>query len=178
MDSSENDNSLMIIIIMGVCGSGKSTIGQMLAGKLAIDFWEGDEFHPAINREKMSRGESLTEEDRRPWLEKIREVIDQYLARGAGMVVSCSALTRKSRQILGMDRQEVELIYLSGPESMLADRIHGRENHFMPASLLRSQLETLEEPEPGEALRVSVDAEPYELIRGILSGLRNRETGK
>lgn len=168
----------MIIIIMGVCGSGKSTIGQMLARELSIDFWEGDEFHPAVNREKMSRGDSLTEEDRRPWLEKIRETIDQYLAREAGMIVSCSALTRKSRQILGTDRQEVKLIYLSGSESILTDRMRGRENHFMPVSLLRSQLETLEEPGPGDALIISVDADPDDLIREILSGLRKKETGE
>ena len=168
----------MIIIIMGVCGSGKSTIGQMLARELAIDFWEGDEFHPAVNRKKMSRGDSLTEEDRRPWLEKIRETIDQYMAREAGMIVSCSALTRKSRQILGTDRQEVKLIYLSGPESILTDRMRGREHHFMPVSLLRSQLETLGEPGPGDALIISVDADPDDLIREILSGLRKKETGE
>jgi gluconokinase len=150
----------------------------MLARELAIDFWEGDEFHPAVNREKMSRGDSLTEEDRRPWLEKIRETIDQYLAREAGMIVSCSALTRKSRQILGTDRQEVKLIYLSGSESILTDRMRGRENHFMPVSLLRSQLETLEEPGPGDALIISVDADPDDLIREILSGLRKKETGE
>ena len=150
----------------------------MLARELAIDFWEGDEFHPAVNREKMSRGDSLTEEDRRPWLEKIRETIDQYLAREAGMIVSCSALTRKSRQILGTDRQEVKLIYLSGSESILTDRMRGRENHFMPVSLLRSQLETLEEPGPGGALIISVDADPDDLIREILSGLRKKETGE
>ena len=150
----------------------------MLARELAIDFWEGDEFHPAVNREKMSRGDSLTEEDRRPWLEKIRETIDQYLAREAGMIVSCSALTRKSRQILGTDRQEVKLIYLSGSESILTDRMRGREHHFMPVSLLRSQLETLEEPGPGDALIISVDADPDDLIREILSGLQKMETGK
>ena len=150
----------------------------MLARELAIDFWEGDEFHPAVNREKMSRGDSLTEEDRRPWLEKIRETIDQYLAREAGMIVSCSALTRKSRQILGTDRQEVKLVYLSGSESILTDRMRGRENHFMPVSLLRSQLETLEEPGPGDALIISVDADPDDLIREILSGLRKNETGE
>ena len=150
----------------------------MLARELAIDFWEGDEFHPAVNREKMSRGDSLTEEDRRPWLEKIRETIDQYLAREAGMIVSCSALTRKSRQILGTDRQEVKLVYLSGSESILTDRMRGRENHFMPVSLLRSQLETLEEPGPGDALIISVDADPDDLIREILSGLQKMETGK
>jgi carbohydrate kinase (thermoresistant glucokinase family) len=126
----------------------------------------------------MSRGDSLTEEDRRPWLEKIRETIDQYLAREAGMIVSCSALTRKSRQILGTDRQEVKLIYLSGSESILTDRMRGRENHFMPVSLLRSQLETLEEPGPGDALIISVDADPDDLIREILSGLRKKETGE
>ena len=150
----------------------------MLARELAIDFWEGDEFHPAVNREKMSRGDSLTEEDRRPWLEKIRETIDQYLAREAGMIVSCSALTRKSRQILGTDRQEVKLIYLSGSESILTDRMRGREHHFMPVSLLRSQLETLEEPGPGDALIISVDADPDDLIREILSGLQKMETGE
>ena len=150
----------------------------MLARELAIDFWEGDEFHPAVNREKMSRGDSLTEEDRRPWLEKIRETIDQYLAREAGMIVSCSALTRKSRQILGTDRQEVKLVYLSGSESILTDRMRGRENHFMPVSLLRSQLETLEEPGPGDALIISVDADPDDLIREILSGLQKMETGE
>ena len=161
----------MIFIIMGVCGSGKSTLGQMLAKELGTDFLEGDDFHPSANQKKMANGESLTEADRIPWLEDIRVSADQYLSRGDRVVISCSALTKSGRQILGVDRRDVQLIYLHASESILAERMRIRENHFMPASLLRSQLDTLEEPEPGEALSISVDKCPDHILGQILSRL-------
>ncbi len=147
-------------------------MGHMLSKELAMDFLEGDDFHSPENREKMSRGKSLTEEDRLPWLENIRKATDPYLIGDSGVIVSCSALSRRSRQILGVDRSGVQLIYLYGPESVLAERMLERKNHFMPASLLRSQLDILEEPCLGEALFVSVDASPDEIFGQILSGLR------
>jgi gluconokinase len=161
----------MIFIIMGVCGSGKSTLGQMLAKELGTDFLEGDDFHSSANQNKMANGNSLSEEDRIPWLEDIRIATDQYLSRGDRVVVSCSALTKSGRQILGVERRKVQLIYLHASESILTERMRTRENHFMPASLLRSQLDTLEEPEPDEALSISVDQCPDHILDQILSRL-------
>ncbi len=158
----------MIFIIMGVCGSGKSTLGQMLAKELGTDFLEGDDFHSPANQKKMSDGISLTELDRVPWLQDIRKAVDQYLSKGRKVVVSCSALSKSGRQILGVTRKEVQLIYLHASESILSERMGKRENHFMPASLLRSQLETIEEPEAGEAIFVSVDKSTSHVLDEIL----------
>ena len=147
-------------------------MGQMLSKELAMDFLEGDDYHSPENREKMSRGRSLTEEDRLPWLENIRKATDPYLIGDSGVIVSCSALSRRSRQVLGVDRPGVQMIYLYGTESVLAERMLERKNHFMPVSLLRSQLDILEEPCLEEALFVSVDASPDHIFGQILSGLR------
>ena len=163
----------MIIVIMGVCGSGKSTVGEGLARELKINFEEGDDFHPEANVNKMSKGEPLTELEREPWLKSIRRIMDHSLEKGRGLVITCSALSQKSRNILGTERDDVLLVYLHAPQSVLEKRMAERKNHFMPPELLRSQLDILEKPYHEEALHVSVDKPLPDIITYILRTIRN-----
>ncbi len=164
----------MVVVVMGVCGSGKSTLGKILAERLNVDFLEGDDFHSPANVAKMSRGEPLTESDRAPWLSEIRRTLDRYLKDDRGVVLTCSALTRKSRLTLGVERSAVRLIHLHAPQSVLEKRMARRKNHFMPGSLLQSQLETLETPGNGEALRIDVSDSTEFAIQSVLRDLENR----
>ena len=161
----------MIIIIMGVCGSGKTTIGKKLSEAMNFKFVEGDSFHSKTNIKKMSRGEPLTECEREPWLKTIRKEIDHRLEQRIQSVITCSALTRKSREILDTNRAEIKLIYLYAPQSILADRMAKRKNHFMPPDLLRSQFEVLEEPELREALHVPVNMDSTQVTEYIIKEL-------
>lgn len=165
----------MVIVLMGVCGSGKSTLGKSLAEKLKIDFLEGDDFHSPSNVAKMTKGEPLTEFDRAPWLADIRRTLDGYLKEDRGAVVTCSALTRRSRLALGLERSEVCLIHLHAPQSLLEKRMAERKDHFMPESLLRSQMETLESPTAGEAFQVDVSLSAEASVRAVLDHLAGRE---
>ena len=164
----------MVVVVMGVCGSGKSTLGKILAERLKVDFLEGDDFHSPANVGKMSRGEPLTESDRAPWLSEIRRILDRYLNDGRGVVLTCSALTRKSRLTLGVERSAVRLIHLYAPQSVLEKRMARRKDHFMPGSLLQSQLETLETPGNEEALRIDVSDSTEFAIQSVLRDLENR----
>ena len=164
----------MVVVVMGVCGSGKSTLGKILAERLKVDFLEGDDFHSPANVAKMSRGEPLTESDRAPWLSEIRRTLDRYLKDDRGVVLTCSALTRKSRLTLGVERSAVRLIYLHAPQSVLEKRMARRKDHFMPGSLLQSQLETLETPGNEEALRIDVSDSTEFAIQSVLRDLENR----
>lgn len=164
----------MVVVVMGVCGSGKSTLGKILAERLKVDFLEGDDFHSPANVAKMSRGEPLTESDRAPWLSEIRRTLDRYLKDGRGVVLTCSALTRKSRLTLGVERSAVRLIHLYAPQSVLEKRMARRKDHFMPGSLLQSQLETLETPGNEEALRIDVSDSTEFAIQSVLRDLENR----
>jgi carbohydrate kinase (thermoresistant glucokinase family) len=161
-----------VLIVMGVSGSGKSTIGQRLAQRLNWPFEDGDSFHPAGNIEKMQRGTPLTDEDRKPWLEAIAAWIDKTRRAGGHGVVACSALKRRYRDILIGDRPDVRLVYLKGGENLIGQRVVHRHGHFMPASLLHSQFETLEEPTPDEhPITVSIAPEPNEIVSRIVSAL-------
>ncbi|MDR2320072.1 MAG: gluconokinase [Microbacterium sp.] len=131
-----------ILVVMGVSGSGKSTLAGVLAGRLGWALQEGDDLHPAANVAKMEAGIPLTDEDRRPWLELIREWIVAEQDAGESGVVTCSALRRSYREILA--RPGVEFVHLEGTQHDLAERLGRRLGHFMPASLLESQLDTLE----------------------------------
>ena len=164
----------MVVVVMGVCGSGKSTLGKILAERLKVDFLEGDDFHSPANVAKMSRGEPLTESDRAPWLSEIRRTLDRYLKDDRGVVLTCSALTRKSRLTLGVERSAVRLIHLYAPQSVLEKRMARRKDHFMPGSLLQSQLETLETPGNEEALRIDVSDSTEFAIQSVLRDLENR----
>jgi carbohydrate kinase (thermoresistant glucokinase family) len=135
---------------MGVSGAGKSTIGEELAARLGWPFEEGDSLHPEVNVAKMHAGISLTDEDRRPWLERVAAWIDAQRAAKQPGIITCSALKRSYRRIIIGDRPEVRLVYLRGGRDLMAEHLAGRHGHFMPASLLQSQIDTLEGPDPDE----------------------------
>jgi gluconokinase len=161
-----------VVIVMGVSGSGKSTIGALLAARLHWEFEDGDWFHPAANVDKMHLGIPLTDDDRWPWLRAIADFIDGVRRSGGHSVIACSALKRRYRDLLIGERKEVRLVYLKGDEPLLARRIATRHEHFMPPALLHSQFEALEEPGPDEnPVVVSVDAQPREIVARILPAL-------
>jgi gluconokinase len=161
-----------VLIIMGVSGCGKSTIGALLARRLGWEFEDADWFHPASNVDKMHNGIPLTDEDRWPWLGAVATWIDKARSSGGHGVVACSALKRRYRDILIGDRADVRLVYLKGDETLIARRISTRHEHFMPRSLLHSQFEALEEPGPNEnPIVASVEPEPREIVARILSSL-------
>lgn len=150
---------------MGVAGSGKSTVGSLLAASLHWDFLEADAFHPPANIEKMSRGIPLTDADRSPWLHALRDEICRHLAEERNAVLACSALKAQYRRLLTPDPERVRLVYLKGPFSLFQERLARRRHHFMPASLLKSQFDTLEEP--SDALTVDAAKAPDELVTEI-----------
>jgi carbohydrate kinase (thermoresistant glucokinase family) len=157
-----------VLVVMGVSGSGKTTVAAMLAGRLHWTFEEGDNLHPASNVEKMHNGIPLTDEDRKPWLAAIADWIDHWRERQEHGVITCSALKRDYRRIIIGDRSDVRLVYLKGDKAVIAKRLAARHGHFMPASLLQSQFDTLEEPTPEErAIEVEIGASPRELVDRI-----------
>lgn len=164
-----------VIVVMGVSGSGKSTVASLLAGRLGWEFEDGDDFHPPANVEKMQAGHPLTDEDRWPWLAAIAAWIDRLRAEGRHGVVTCSALKRAYREILVGDRPDVRLVYLKGDRDLIGRRMAARHGHFMPTSLLDSQFRTLEEPAPDEnPLVVSIGATPQAIVAEIGGALAGR----
>ena len=154
-----------ILVIMGVSGSGKTTIGQLLSAELICSFIDGDDFHPPVNIKKMSSGEALTDEDRWPWLEILTDKIQEYIQQEQSMVLACSALKKSYREILCVDRELVQFIYLKGNYATIVRRMRSRENHFMTKSLLQSQFATLEEPRG--AMGVDISPPPLEILKSI-----------
>jgi gluconokinase len=164
-----------VLVVMGVSGSGKSTIGTQLALQLRWEFEDGDWFHPARNIDKMHAGMALTDEDRAPWLIAIADFIDQARRAGTHVVVACSALKRRYRAVIIGNRPDVRLIYLKGDMELIARRIATRHEHFMPPSLLESQFEALEEPGSDEKpIVASIDPRPREIVAHILAELREQ----
>jgi len=162
------------IVVMGVSGAGKSTVGRLIAARLDCPFRDADSFHPKANIEKMSRGEPLTDADRWPWLNAIAAWIAEHRAAGTTCVVTCSALKRVYRDIV-TDRQraDVRLVYLKGDMALIEARLKARKGHFMPPALLHSQFDALEEPSADEsAIVVSIDATPEEIAAQALDRLR------
>jgi gluconokinase len=156
----------MVIVLMGVSGSGKTTIGRGLADELGWKFYEGDDFHPRSNVEKMARGLPLDDEDRAPWLKSLRDIIRSCLARGENAVLACSALKRSYREYLLID-ENVELVYLKGDYELIEDRLENRRGHFMKPEMLDSQFAALEEPQRG--LTVDISLPPEKIIETIRS---------
>lgn len=162
-----------VVVVMGVSGSGKSTIGTQLALRLQWEFEDGDWFHPPQNVEKMHRGVPLTDEDRWPWLLAIATWIDRTRAAGRHAVVACSALKRRYRDVLTAGRPDVVLVYLRGDPDLIARRIATWHEHFMPAALLKSQFDALEEPAPDEGpIVVSVEPPPRQIVCAIVEALQ------
>jgi ribose 5-phosphate isomerase A len=158
-----------ILVIMGVSGVGKSAVAQELAARLGWCFQEGDALHPEANVAKMHAGIPLTDADRQPWLERVAAWIDDRRAKKQPGIITCSALKRSYRQIIIGDRPEVRLIFLRGSRDLIAQRLAGRSGHFMPASLLQSQIDTLEEPGPDEdPLTVDVEAPASQIAEEII----------
>ncbi len=162
----------MVIIVMGVSGSGKTTIGKMLAESLGWPFLDADDFHPAPNVVKMSRGIPLNDADRIPWLERLRSEIQMQLIRGQSVVVACSALKKSYRRILSPENEAPLFLYLKGDSKLLRSRLESREGHFMKVNLLTSQLETLEVPD--DAIVIDIIPPPETVIRSIQDALRGK----
>ncbi len=160
------------IVMMGVSGSGKTTVGEALAARLGVPFRDADEFHPKSNVEKMSAGIPLTDADRWPWLDAIGAAI-RDTPPDEGIVVSCSALKKVYRaRIIRAAVRPVLFVHLDGSKALLAERLKGRKGHFFPPSLLDSQLRTLEPLSPDEpAIRVSIDQSVDQIVAAILDGL-------
>ena len=157
------------LVVMGVSGSGKTTIASALADRLRWTFEDGDKFHPKSNVEKMSAGQPLTDEDRWPWLNAIADEIERVCKAGGHAVVACSALKRAYRDVLLRGRDDVRLIYLSGTQDLIARRLALRKNHFMPPGLLASQFKTLQAPGADEnPVTVSIDASVDAVVDDIV----------
>jgi carbohydrate kinase (thermoresistant glucokinase family) len=163
------------VVVMGVSGSGKSTVAGALAQRLGWLLMEGDSFHPAANVAKMVAGTPLTGEDRWPWLRAIAAAIDARRQAGESVVVACSALRRAYRDMLIDGHQDVLVVYLRGSKDLIAGRMAGRTGHFMPPALLDSQFATLEEPSPDEhAIVESVELPAATIIEQVLARIGER----
>ncbi len=157
----------MIVLLMGPAGSGKTTVGRLLASSLSWEFADGDDFHSPANREKMWRGIGLSDEDRLPWLESIRDAMLQWQTQGRDVVLACSALKRSYRELLGIhsNAQNVKLVYLKGSYDQLLERLRSRKGHYATDQLLASQLADLEEP--ADAITIGASKSPEEIVSEI-----------
>lgn len=161
------------LVVMGVSGSGKSTIADKLAARLGWRYEDGDQFHPASNVAKMSAGHPLTDEDRWPWLQVIADEIDRLCRDGERATIACSALKRSYRDILVHGRSDVRIVFLDGSQELIASRLAARHGHFMPPGLLTSQFRTLEPPAASERpITVSIDASVEAIVDDIVSQLK------
>ena len=164
----------MVVIIFGVSGAGKSTIGQLLAQELGWRFYEADDLHSQANLEKMRQGVPLTDQDRWPWLESLRELIKRCIGTGEDAVLACSALKEAYRRYLQVNT-EVKLVFLRGNYGLIAEQLRRRRRHFMNPGLLQSQFADLEEPRPGEAtIVIELGRSPRQLVQEIKRKLRIR----
>jgi carbohydrate kinase (thermoresistant glucokinase family) len=152
----------MIVVVMGVSGSGKSTVGRLLAERLRVPFVDADDFHSPQNIAKMARGTPLTDEDRAGWLETLAGLLSQKAEKGASVVLACSALKASHRSVLRVS-SEVRFLYLKGDYDRILDRLNQRSGHFMRPELLKSQFEALEEPEDG--IVIDIDRSVAEIVR-------------
>ncbi|MCK0159805.1 gluconokinase [Allomuricauda sp. F6463D] len=161
-------NSKSVIVIMGVSGSGKSKIGKLLSEKLAIPFFDGDDFHPKANVEKMASGSPLNDDDRKEWLILLNKLAVKYRDKGA--IIACSALKKNYRSILRAEMgNTMVFVYLDGSFELIKSRLENRKGHFMPMDLLKSQFDTLEPP--FKAITVSIEKTPEKIINEIVKQL-------
>ena len=156
---------------MGTAGSGKTTVGILLAKQLSWEFADGDDFHSPANKQKMSRGVGLTDEDRVPWLQSIRDAMDQWLAERRSVVLACSALKRSYRERLGVhsNAKDIKVVYLKGSYDLLLERLRDRKGHYATERLLASQLADLEEPT--DSITIEVSRSPEQIVAEIRTQL-------
>ena len=172
-------NKLCAIVVMGVAGSGKTTIGEKLAEQLGWSYEDADKFHPRANVEKMSAGHPLTDEDRWPWLRAIADEIDRVCKQQRHLVIGCSALKRAYRDVLVHGRDDVRIVYLDGTQELIARRLKARKGHFMPPALLDSQFSILQPPGDDEhPVSVSIDAPVEAIVDDIMRKLGPDLDGK
>lgn len=163
------------IVVMGVSGCGKSTIGKRLAESLNGVFLDGDDFHPPANVKKMTAGIPLDDHDRQPWLERLQTELTSFRLKGVTCVIACSALKQSYRNILSGGGNEVDFLYLKGSFDQIFTRVNARKGHFMPPELLQSQFDALEEP--NQAITVSIMDSPAQIIEQTLNRLHQHDNG-
>ena len=160
-----------VIVLMGVSGSGKTAVGRSLAQRLIYPFFDGDDFHPLDNVAKMSKGIPLDDQDRRPWLVALHDLISHHLSQDRPAVVTCSALKKDYRCLLAEGNPGLVFVYLKGDYGLIWRRLSARKDHYMKASMLRSQFDNLEEPPTGKALSVEITRPPDEIVDIIMEYL-------
>ena len=164
--------SVNAVVLMGVAGCGKSTVGARLASELGATFLDGDDFHPPANVQRMAAGTALTDADRAAWLAALAERMAAGRTRGDRLVLACSALKRSYRDTLRQSAPDLALVHLAGTPALLAERLAARQGHYMPAQLLPSQLATLQPPQPDEnGLTLDIAATPEQLVQAIVTHL-------
>ncbi len=159
----------MVIILIGVAGSGKTTVGRILAARLGCEFRDADDLHPPLNRDKMRRGIPLSDEDRWPWLHAVRALVQDCLARDRRAVIACSALKQAYRDLLIVDAAQVKLVYLRGSQALITQRLAQRAGHFFDPRLLQSQFDSLEEP--ADAIVVDIAKTPEKIADAVIARL-------
>jgi gluconokinase len=165
-----------LYVVMGVAGSGKSTVGAALARALGVEFVEGDDYHPPENVQRMTAGIPLTDEDRAGWLRALAARLREARKAGTGLVITCSALKRSYRDVLRAGTPDVRFVFLRGSRALIAERLAGRRGHFMPASLLDSQFAALEEPATNEGAWVcDAGEQPQAIVAALVARSRRRD---
>lgn len=161
-----------VYIVMGVSGSGKSTVGIALADKLDVPFYDADDYHPPANIAKMSAGIPLNDDDRAPWLDRLHAIIADHIVAGTSAVLTCSALKKSYRKRLRGSFAAVQFIFLDGSFDLIWERMSSREGHYMKAEMLQSQFDTLERPRKDDATVIAIDQSVEMILEQILNGNR------
>ena len=162
----------MVVIVMGVTGCGKTTVGKTLGEILGWPFYDADKFHPEENVEKMRQGIALTDDDRIPWLNRLAEIIDDACTKNENIILACSALKEKYRtQLRGNNSEKIRLVYLKGTIETIRSRLEVRKHHYMNPNLLPSQFQTLEEPSPATSLHIDITPEPEVIVSNLRAEL-------
>jgi carbohydrate kinase (thermoresistant glucokinase family) len=162
-------SGIVVIVLMGPMGCGKTTVGKILSQRMRIEFIDSDDYHPPENIEKMARGMALNDRDRYPWLTRLKAIIDTALNEKKSIILACSALKKSYRKTLGVDQKRVITVYLKGDMALLEERVAARSHQYMNKNLLASQLTTLEEPTDG--VTVSIAGTPEATAEAIVSHL-------